>query len=297
MATIPALELVSGTLRFDRYVEPLLVDPDPSLFQSTVETLRSSLPAVETDHDAANTRHPEPSDPNIPRLRVLARESTLTAITDGFHPAGRVAALLERDLLSLRVLSTPQPNTVLLGRTETTVLVSTPAGVYAIEAGNDSRLRDRYEPRYLESDRFRLRVPSRRRIHQAFTARCGASVASDVLAVLAAGADPDEDTLDARHRAALAAARCGVDDYEFRRACEEAGLGSPSTFTAVKRRLVDAGLLTTERVPQPVGRPRQRLRPGTVLDERVDTDDPPATLLSVARERLDVSDATVDPDD
>lgn len=266
MPTEPTIDLATGTLRLDRYGDPLLVDPDPSLLLAATRAL-------------AEARAESPS------LSVVAREPVLETVTDGFRRAGRVADVVEAGRLTLHTLSTPQPNAALLGRESGAVIVSTPRGRYAV--GTNGDLRDRYEPLRAEAEPFRVRTPSPRRIREAFVARCDAAVADDVVALLNADPDPANDVAGPRVRAYLAGARHGVDDYVLRRACEEAGLGSPSTFTAVKRRLVDADLVATERVPTPVGRHRKRVIHGPVLaDVAFDG------LLGATRETLH----SVDPD-
>ena len=304
MSTEPTVELATGELRLDRYVDPLLVDPDPSLLMATAEATSAWTEATSAWTEVTSARTevtsatmgsdetPPGGDPEthgIVALSVLARKSVLEAVTDGFRRAGRVARAVEAERVRLYTLETSQPNALLLGRTSGVVIVSTPGGRYAFETPED--LRERYEPIRAEAEPFRLRTPSPNRIREAFVSRCDGTLADDVVALLEAGPDPADDVVDPRIRAYLAGARHGVDDYALRRACEEAGLGSPSTFTGVKRRLVDANLVATERVPTPVGRPRKRIRPGPAL-----ADAPFEDVLAVARAALASAEGDADGD-
>lgn len=266
MPTEPTIDLATGTLRLERYGDSLLVDPGPSLFMAATRAMAEAAVATTS-------------------LSVMAREPVLETVTDEFRRAGRVADVVEAGRLTLHTLATPQPNAMLLGRESGVIIVSTPRGRYAV--GTNGDLRDRYEPLRAEAEPFRVRTPSPRRIREAFVTRCDETVAEDVAALLHADPDPANDVAGPRIRAYLAGARHGVDDYVLRRSCEEAGLGSPSTFTAVKRRLIDADLVATERVPTPVGRPRKRVVPGPVLAD-VAFDE----FLDVTRETL----RSADPD-
>jgi len=122
----------------------------------------------------------------------------------------------------------------------------------------DPTLRDRYVDLVADAEAVRIRTPSRHRLYGALRDRCGSEVADETVRLLDAGNDPLDRGARASGRtppvraAPPSIATCG-------RCCEDAGLGSSATFTRIKRDLVEAGLLGTESVSQPVGRPRQRL--------------------------------------
>lgn len=276
MPTDPSLPLADGLISLADRSDPLLVDPDPPLLAVVIGSYRDAYPdLVEPDlgalrDAAADGTDPRARSPDPSTLTVLAAESAVDAVTDGFHAASRLAALTEPGTIELLTLGEPQPNVVLAGERTGCVLVEDDGGgVDEIEAdatrsrhrvGDDPTLRERYADVVAAAPTNRLRTPSRHRIYDAFVERCGTAVAADVIRLL--DADPDlsgDDVVDPRIRAYVVGARHGVLDHDLRRACEDAGLGSPSTFTRVKRRLIDAGLVRTDRVPQPVGRPRERI--------------------------------------
>ncbi|MFC7187432.1 transcriptional regulator TbsP domain-containing protein [Halorubrum yunnanense] len=171
---------------------------------------------------------------------TAGRPTAPKAVAGRFHPASRLAALTEAAVCDLLTLREPRPNAALAGRETGWVLV-------ASEGRGD-----------------------------------GGDVADDVVRALNAevGA-PADDPLDlagARRRAYVGGVRRGALDRDLRRACEGAGLGSSATFTRVKRGLREAGLLGTESVPQPVGRPRERLVARDALAEA----DGPAEAVAAA---------------
>ena len=329
MTPDPAVPIADGSLSLGPLVDPVLVDPEPALLAAVVEAYRESYPdLVDPDLDAlraaadreANdaTRFGGAIGPTPPTLTVLAAESVVDAVTDGFHAASQFAALTESGAVELLTLSTPQPNAVLAAENAGCVLVEGVDGPTAEDAsagdgstakdalsedrstikeapatgdastgdepasgegskpgdgterggtgrfrhrvGDDPTLRELYAEPIATASTRRLRTPSRHRVYRAFDDRCGGGFADDVVRVL--DVDPSlssEDLVDARIRAYAVGARHELLDHDLRRACEDAGIGSSSTFTRVKRRLIDAGLVGTERVPQPVGRPRERV--------------------------------------
>lgn len=278
MATGPALPSAPEPLSLSGLSDPILVDPGPRLLRSVVEAYREAAPTLvdpTVAELAGETGDRDGLDPSeLPRLKLLAGEPAVDAATAGFRSASRLAALVDADALDLRVLDAPQPNPVLAGEETGFALIGSERDGAAAETGrwhrvgDDASLRERYASRLADADEHRLRTPSRRRAYEGFAARCDESVAAAVLRALdaAGGArDADGTNLDgpdpeaARVRAYAVGAREGVLDRTLRRACEDAGLGSPSTFTRIKRLLGAADLIETVSEPQPVGRPRERL--------------------------------------
>lgn len=274
----PSPSLLAAVVEAYREAAPAVVDPDPS-------TLRAATP----DSAAAtpDSPTPDPRASDLPALTVLASDRAVDAVADRFHPASRLAALTETGVCDLLTLREPQPNAALVGRSTGCVLVAVgnrggraDSGVEPTEewcrVGDDPALRDRYAPLVEAADARRLRTPSRRRVYAGVRGRCGVAVADDVIRALDAdlvadasvdlaadgsGGGPSAplDLAGARRRAYVVGASRGAFDRDLRRACEDAGLGSSATFTRIKRELREAGLLGTESVPQPVGRPRERL--------------------------------------
>ncbi len=274
MSPDPSVPLVDGSISLADRSDPLLVDPTRSLLAAVIESYRGAYPdLVDPDLNALRAADTEESSqtrsPDVPTLTVLASEAVIDAVTDGFHATSRLAALTESGTVELLTLREPQPNVVLAGETTGCVLVEHRDEMDESGAadrstrhpvGDDPSLHERYADLVAAASTKRLRTPSRHRIYGAFVDRCGTAVAADLIRVLdAAPGLSDDDIVDPRIRAYAVGARHGVLDHDLRRACEDAGLGSPSTFTRVKRRLIDAELVQTERVPQPVGRPRERI--------------------------------------
>ncbi len=273
MSPDPSIPLADGSLSLDSLTDPVVIDPDPPLLDAAVDAYCDAYPTVaDPDLDALRGEGLDEPTPEVSgadaTLTVLAAPDAIDGVTGGFHAESRLAALTETGLLDLSTLDDPQPNAVLAARETACVLVESPPSETNESGRDDARRRigddpalyDRYADTVESADSWRPRTPSRWQVYDGFDERCTGAVAADVIRLF--DADPDlsgDDVVDPRIRAYVVGARHGVLDHDLRRACEDAGLGSPSTFTGVKRRLIAADLVRTERVPQPVGRPRERI--------------------------------------
>lgn len=258
-----------------------------SLSRWTVRTCRNTLlkafrdaapAAINPSLAALQDAYKEDSDTlsaagSLPTLTVVAGDSVVDTLTSQYHPASRLAALVEAGALELRSFDELQPNPVLAGASDGCVLVtaagetdngkSDSATEPWCRVGSDATLRDRYDALGSEIEPVRLRTPNRHAFYVALCGLCRSAVANDAVRLLDAGRDSDGpgplDRSAARRRVDAAGAREGALDRNLRRACADAGLGSAATFTQIKSALVEAGLVTMDWVSQPVGRARHRL--------------------------------------
>jgi len=314
MESDPSLSLAPGSPSLDAFAEPLLVDPEPTLLVTVLEAFQNAVPSlVDPDLDELRAATGVDGDQftdavELSTLTILAEETVLDRFTDSFRSASRLAALVEAGVCRVLTGISPQPNTVLAGMDAGCVLVSHTDSDDAdsdrdsaesadcaatpdrwIQLGDDASLRDRYTSLTEESGEigeYRIRTPSRHRMHTAFQNRCDDELADDVVRSLDTDPDPNggDGRVDPRTRAYAAGVCHGALDGDLRRACEDAGLGSHSTFTRIKRELREAGLLTTELVPQPVGRPRERLVATGMLADAAETTFDPSAVIEAIRD-------------
>lgn len=278
----PTPALLTAVVEAYRATAPSLVDPDLAALRAATDGgADGGADTVDGDEIDGRAVGPDsvasPSD--LPTLTVLASDDAVDAVTARFHSASRLAALVEAGICRLLTGVEPQPNAVLAGRSTGCVLVEREECVPAerdgdeherssresddrgwVRLGAEPSLRERYARSVAEADERRLRTPSRSRVYGAFRERCDEAVAADVIRTLDVDPEPSEgEAVAPRVRAYAVGVRRGALDHALRRACEDAGLGSRATFTRIKKDLRDRGLLATESVPQPVGRPRERL--------------------------------------
>ncbi|MGZ0746136.1 transcriptional regulator TbsP domain-containing protein [Haloparvum sp. AD34] len=299
MSAAPSLATVAGRLSFADAGRVLAVDPDPPLLDSLLDTWAAAVPgalergerppeAAEAAEEAkaasagaggerdratdGNCPDGDSTGDDVPQLAVLARKPVLDAVFDDFHARCRGAGLQEADRLSLSVLETPQPNALVVVDDRPVAVVDGGRGwipVGNVSGTKGSTTRDErgggglYRDHVAGAETYALRTPSREALYRAFAERCSPAVARDLLDLLDATATVRRhDPCDQLVRAYLVGARRGVVNYDLRRASEGCGLASPSTLSTVKAELEADGLLETASVPQPRGRPRQRLEVG-----------------------------------
>lgn len=298
----PSPSLLTAAIEAYREAAPALVDPDLPTLRAA--TSRADSSASTTDPSASTTAS---GASELPSLTVLVGDRAIDAVVDRFRLATRLAALADAGVCDLLALPEPQPNPALVGRATGCVLVATgdrgdggEGGASPRETwcrvGDDPTLRERYAPLVEAAEARRLRTPSRRRVYESVRERCDGAVADDVIrafdarvadgSVCVVGDGLENDALDlagARCRAYVIGAYRGALDRDLRRAFEDAGLGSSATFTRIKRELREAGLLGTEPVSQPVGRPRERLLARGALAEA----DEPTAAVAAALEAVE----------
>lgn len=308
MSPEPTLPFADGPGSIGDLVDPVLVDPSPALLRAVIEAYREAAPeltdpALSTLRDATPVSTvespPSPTEDasNSPRLTILASGGVVDVVAEKFRLATRLAALTEAGVCDLLTLREPQPNAALVGRETGSVLVENErradgdsgagqTGTWC-RVGADPTLRERYASLIEAAEERRLRAPSRRRLYEAVRDHCGDAVAADVVRAIDAEVEnsPDDplDMAGARLRAYVAGVHLGALDRDLRRAFEDAGLGSPATFTRIKRRLRSVGVLDAEPVSQPVGRPRDRLVARGALAEA----DGPAAAVAAAAAALE----------
>lgn len=317
MSAAHSLATVDGRLSFAGTRRVLAVDPDPALLDSLLDVWTAAVSgALERGEHPAEAAEAVASEDGgvaagpgghgdsqanmkekaVPELRVLARKTVLDTVFDDFHALSRGSGLQEADRLAPSVLEDPQPNALVVVDDQPVAVVD--AGTEWIPIGNvpgsarsttpdERKAEELYRDHVASADAYPLRTPSRGALYRAFASRCTPAVALDLLDLLDATATVRRhDPCDQLVRAYLVGARHGVVNYDLRRASEDCGLASPSTLSTVKAALEADGLLDTEPVPQPRGRPRQRLR---VAVDDLDTA-PLATVPELVRELRTESD-------
>ncbi|MEZ3117675.1 transcriptional regulator TbsP [Halobaculum sp. MBLA0147] len=221
----------------------LIVDPDVRLLETVVAH------AVTTEVGA--------------QIRLLATETVLKAVRDDFPVAADTADLVEDGTLEVRTLSEATSNTLFVTDDDVFAVVGTATDAAALTAEDDEFVADvneTYGEQFETAEPFDLRTPGRTRMLETLTEELGEAAADDFAAVLGEpGHSPSGDPVDGVALSLLVAARHEAQLYTVSHWGEDVGLASRATFSREKTELEDDGILTTEKVPTDVGRPRLRL--------------------------------------
>ena len=255
----PTLPLRSGSLSFGDWERVLAIDPGERLLTDLVDAWAEAAPTLAEPslqsivEDTGSTTRSE--TPALPPLTVYARRAVCGHAFEDPDLTRAAVELADFGLLSVRLLGEAQSTPTLIGPDRQLVVVDFGGGREAIKSPSTAKSLD-LPP---DAPTYRFSMPSRRRIYRAFRDRCGAALAEELLA----GYGSCTDLTEAQLRAIpyLVGARHGALHYSLRKAGEDAGVASPATLSKVKCRLVESGVIETKPVPQPVGRPRERLVP------------------------------------
>ena len=221
---------------------------------------------------------------SAPTVRLLATESVLKEAVSEFTDASVIADLVADDALSLRTSVERLDGPLLLTDERVVSLVTTDeraAGLATDDAEFVGAARNEYADYWTDADPFNLRTPPLSRVQETLETEFGAELADDFEAMRIALAESEGD-LDEVDVSLLAAARSEALLYDISTWGESVGLASRATFSRKKTHLEERGLITTEKVPIDVGRPRLRLLLG---DDRLREADA-VEVVAVAAELL-----------
>ena len=243
-----------------------IVDPTP-------ETIKAAVDVVSDGDTAA-------------QLRLLAAEDTLKTAFKEFLVASRTADLVADNDLAVRTRGGDTTNSLVVTDHGVTAVVAAGeqvAGLRADEPDFVETTQAAVADRWADAEAFRLRTPAISEIRATLSDDIGGGIREDFDVVLdslkTAGGD---SALDEVTISLLIAARNEVLLYDISKWGEDVGIASKATFSRTKSRLEDANVITTEKVPIDVGRPRLRLQLG---DDRLRTAQT-ADLAAVAAELL-----------
>lgn len=222
-----------------------------------------------------------------PTVRLLAPGDPIKDVLADFIVAGHAADLVDAGTLELRVLADAPEASLLLTESAVVSLVAADERVGGLTATDEAfvdDMRGRYEREWTDAEAYSLRTPPLSAVRETLAADIGADTAEDFDGLLDSldVAKGDGEGLGEVAIALLVAARNGQLLYDMSKWGEDVGLASKATFSRMKTRLEDSGLVTTEKVPIDVGRPRLRLR---LAEDLRDIDLP--ELGAVAQDRLD----------
>ncbi|WP_273837420.1 DUF5821 family protein [Halococcus sp. PRR34] len=221
-----------------------------------------------------------------PTARLLARESHLKWLRRDFQLASTAADLVADETVSLRVTEDKFESGLVVGEDSVISIVQTDdqvAGLRTDDAEFIAAMRERCDESWEDATPFDLRTPARSRVYETLADTFGSEVEADFRAMLGAVETTrgDGNALDEVDLTLLAAAAHQIQLYEISRWGENTGVASKATFSRAKSRLEDQGLLTTEKVPIDVGRPRLRLQLGDDQLRGVEASDLPTAAQEV----------------
>ncbi|WP_231188434.1 DUF5821 family protein [Haladaptatus sp. DYF46] len=203
-------------------------------------------------------------DDDRPDLQVLATSEVLKSSTEDFILASQVADLVEQDLLELRTATDIARSSLLVSDYKIVTVISLDTELTGLQSG-DEELVENTQSAFFDAweggDSFSLRTPPLSRVRKTLREELGDEVENDFMMVFdSVDTIPgEEDAFDEVAIALLVGANNEILLYDISKWGEDSGVASKATFSRIKTRLVDRGLIETEKEPIDVGRPRLRL--------------------------------------
>ena len=222
-----------------------IVDPTPAMIEAVVD--------VASDGDTAG------------QLRLLAAEDTLKAAFEAFLVASRTADLVADNDLAVRTVETANTNSLVITENAVTAVVAAGEQVAGLRTDDPAFVettREELADRWADAEPFRLRTPAISEIRSTLSEDIGPAVREDFDTVLGSIETAGDRALDEVAISLVIAAKNEVLLYDISKWGEDVGIASKATFSRTKSRLEDANVITTEKVPIDVGRPRLRLQLG-----------------------------------
>ncbi|PSQ16127.1 hypothetical protein BRD00_12265 [Halobacteriales archaeon QS_8_69_26] len=210
-------------------------------------------------------------DGDVPTIHLLADDRNLREVMDDFLVASNAADLVHEGTLELRSSEDSAGQSLVVTEESVVALVSAGTRTGGLRTDDDAfveKARDAYAAEWEAAETYRLRTPPISRVRDTLSSDMGPEAEEDFSEVLASleTARGDGDGLDEVTISLLVAAKNEELFYDISRWGEDVGVASKATFSRMKNRLEDSGLIGTEKVPVDVGRPRQRL---TIQDDRL----------------------------
>ena len=200
------------------------------------------------------------TDADTPSLHILASVDELRAVRQRFCLATSIAELRRQDQLTLTAAPPKGRGTVLVTDETAYAVAHINEDQLLFEASSTSgRLLETCR-QYHGTESFDLQTPAWGRISETLVDTFNTDVEDDFrVAIQEWTMTVDEQALGTAKIALLVAGQHELLLHDISAWGEELGVASKATFSRAKTALVEDGILTSEKVPIEVGRPRLRL--------------------------------------
>lgn len=230
-----------------------------------------------------------------PTVRFLTSDSVLKWMRRDFHIASLAANLIESGTLSLRNTTEDIENSLLVTDDSAIPLVAGDGQTVTPETDPDyvEAVQDHCTNAWENNTEFNLRTPPRSRVYETLAEQLNDDIQNDYQTMLeevgSTRSDQGEthngdNMLNEVGLALLSVAHQEDLLYDLGNWGDSIGLASRSTFSRMKSKFEEDGIIDTEKVPIDVGRPRQRL----LLAEQLRKYDPDE-LPDAVRDELESS--------
>lgn len=194
-------------------------------------------------------------------VQLLAESDQIKNALSNFITASKAADLIDQGQLEIRILDEPVQNAMMATESEIVVPLMGDHTVTSSDQDVAAALYSEFESHFAAAENYHLRTPSISKVKSTLREELGDDIA-DEFDVVHSHADEISNSnkyLDIVEITILLAARNEILQYDIAKWGEDTGIASKATYSRTKSALEDTGLITTEKVPIDIGRPRLRL--------------------------------------
>lgn len=196
-----------------------------------------------------------------PTVQLLADSDQIKDAISNFIIASKIADLVDSGQLDIRTLNEPVQNAMMATNSE--IVVPLMGGHTVTSADEDiaAALYSEFTSYFEDEESYHLRTPAISKVKSTIREELGDDIGDDLDVVLSHAEEisNSNEHLDIVEVTILLAARNEALLYDISKWGEDTGVASKATYSRAKSTLEDAGLITTEKVPIDIGRPRLRL--------------------------------------
>lgn len=213
------------------------------------------------------------ADGNVPKIRILGDEARLRESFNQFQTATRIADLVEQGTTSIRSIEGYNRNSMLVSEDVVSFFPATGEATPSFTIGPDNsvgELVQKVGDDWESATYFDVRAPGLSRLLETMEDELSDEYRRDFEDALADGPEiPIRGSDFSIYRLVIILAAAHEQTlYDLGHWTEDVGLASKATISREKSRLEELGVITTSKVPQNLGRPRQMLKLSN--DERLD---------------------------
>lgn len=196
-----------------------------------------------------------------PTVRLLADGEQIKDALSNFITASKIADLVDSDQLDIRTLNEPVQNAMMATNSETVVPLMGGHTVTSADEDVAAAVYSEFTSRFEDAENYHLRTPAISKVKSTIREELGDDIGDDLDVVLSHAEEisNSNEYLDIVEVTMLLAARNEALLYDISKWGEDTGVASKATYSRTKSALEEAGLITTEKVPLDIGRPRLRL--------------------------------------
>lgn len=226
----------------------------------------------------------------VDEISILTDSDTATELHELFFTTTRLVDHMEAGKLEIRTQETHLPSLIITEESIQTTTGFPDADPSVVETTEESCIEETietFDDRFEEAEEVTFQKPGYFAMRDTLEQKFDASLVEDFEKALREAKEPERPSLeiDPVFATLLVGAYNEISFYQLSRWGEDIRLASRAKFSRKKQELQEEDLVAVEKIPRPVGRPRQRLLLGKAIAEKGSLEEIVATAIqNISRE-------------